>query len=233
MALTHLACGVNFNKPCIVRVTALGPDCKPLIGSDGLPVKSVSGCIGNISTSPNIETNAPLEYKSACGSTCTTLEDCDELKYMDFGTFEIGTFDYSFLSIVTGQPITTLADGTAIGWGRRQGKVCPPGFAMEVFSKVATPSDECGGVVECYEHTLWPRIKNAHFGSTTRDGTTFQIMSFVSGRGHTNSKWGLGPYNQMPGQIPLPADIAEWRNLWVDAAGVCLPVPTPDCVQRA
>lgn len=231
--LTSLIGCAGKARTCVGRITKLGPDCKPVIDTDGTPIDAVFGCIVNIAHEPNIDTKEPLELKSSCSDVCVELPDCDDEKRVDFTTFEIGVWDYNFLSIATGQPITTLADGTAIGWGRRLGKICPDGFALELWSKVATKKNECtDNVQQCYWHEIFPRITSVHIGGASRGENDFHTMTFSGGRGYANNNWGMGPLGIMPGGVPLPPDVAEYMNLWVDVNGVCLPLPAISCPQR-
>jgi hypothetical protein len=228
---SFVGCSVGKAFACTVRITAL-KNCKPVIDpTTGQPFSVVMECITGINTSPfRVEGNDVAPATSCPGKVCWTIKGCTVEKYMQFDRLEFQGWDFDLVALMTANATMTINGNVTIGMDRLTEKTCDIAFALEIWSRVGLPEELCTSNDETLAfYELYPNVKDAQLGGSTRDDTTAGTMVIESARSYPNPAWGIGPYGRQPGGLPLPAKAIERLAFWVDAAGIALPIPVATC----
>lgn len=98
--------------------------------------------------------------------------------------------DPGLLTLMTGQPVVTSADGTVVGFDAR--RVPAQSFALEVWSKLA--GSVCDGSVQRYGYTLFPFLKGGTV-SGFKFGDGLVSFNVTGSRTRREPQWSVGPYD--------------------------------------
>lgn len=127
--------------------------------------------------------------------------------------------DPDLINLLSGQDRVLNADGVAVG-NEAVLKRPPVNFAMEVWSKLATPIDNYR-----YGYTLFPRLKGGRISGFSF-GNSAVSFTVTGARTYRNSKWGYGPYDLTwngLGWDTTPWDTSEWDAVSPSSCGGVAP----------
>jgi hypothetical protein len=129
--------------------------------------------------------------------------------------------DPDLISLMTGQPVVTNANGDIVGFDANTGiDLDSFGFALEVWSRLAGSACDPSGNRK-WGYTPFPFLKGGRLGgfSFENGAVTFSIQGAQTRDGNG---WGVGPYDVDRDELGLPAPLAtplgtntHWRNVIV------------------
>jgi hypothetical protein len=109
--------------------------------------------------------------------------------------------DPSLISLFTGQPVVTNANGDIVGFDARTGiDLDGFGFALEVWSKIAGSACDPSGRRK-WGYTVFPFIKGGRLGGFSFENAAVQF-SITGAQTRDGAAWGTGPFRVDRGAGP-------------------------------
>lgn len=129
--------------------------------------------------------------------------------------------DPDLVSLLTGQPVVTNAEGDIVGFDAQTGiDLDGFGFALEVWSKIAGSSCDVSGNRK-WGYTVFPFLKGGRIGGFSFENGAVQFT--ISGaQTRDGNGWGAGPFDVDRDELGAPAPLftplaanTHYRNILV------------------
>jgi len=172
-----------------LRATRLDGCGNPVLGPDSTVV--TKGYI-SVALTANIEEGEEISITNANGDVCVLDTPCPKLQNY---SVEITFCDVNpaLFNLMSGQPLVTNG-GDTVGFRMNSDvNACDSGFALELWTGVAT--EACApGAGQSYGYILLPFLQGGVLGDFTVEnaGINFVLTGAVTKKG---SGWGVGPYD--------------------------------------
>jgi len=182
-------CFTPFKVPR-VRVTRLNSCGQVVTGSCS---QVVSDGIISVEITKNYEDREEFFVKNGDGQFCVRETNPPILKWIDL-TLTFCNVDPDIVNIVAAEPLYSSNDAAAtkIGWSTDEGSSANVNFALEGWTRLSGSGVLCTGGQE-YGYFLWPWVVEGTIGDMTLENGVANFT--VTARTHSNSLWGVGPYN--------------------------------------
>lgn len=184
-------CFTPFKIPR-VRVTRLDA-CSRVVTGDCSQV--VTDGIISVEMTKNYEDREEFFIKNGDGNFCVRETNPPILKWIDL-VLTFCNVDPDIVNIIAGEPLITSddEDETKIGWATEEGSVSDVNFALEGWTRLSQASNSCSGSggIE-YGYVLFPWVVEGTIGDMTLENGVANFV--VNARTHSQSLWGVGPYN--------------------------------------
>lgn len=182
-------CFTPFKIPR-VRVTRLNSCGQVVTGSCS---QVVTDGIISIEMTKNYEDREEFFVKNGDGQFCVRETNPPILKWIDL-TMTFCNVDPDIVNIVAAEPLYTdnSSSATKIGWSTDEGSSANVNFALEGWTRLSGSGVLCTGGQE-YGYWLWPWVVEGTIGDMTLENGVANFV--VTGRTHSSSLWGVGPYN--------------------------------------
>jgi hypothetical protein len=182
-------CFTPFKIPR-VRVTRLNSCGQVVTGSCS---QVVSDGIISVEMAKNYEDREEFFVKNGDGQFCVRETNPPILKWIDL-TLTFCNVDPDIVNIVAAEPLYSSNDAAAtkIGWSTDEGSSANVNFALEGWTRLSGSGVLCTGGQE-YGYFLWPWVVEGTIGDMTLENGVANFT--VTARTHSNSLWGVGPYN--------------------------------------
>jgi hypothetical protein len=182
-------CFTPFKIPRI-RVTRLNSCGQVVTGSCS---QVVSDGIISVEMAKNYEDREEFFVKNGDGQFCVRETNPPILKWIDL-TLTLCNVDPDIINIVAAEPLYSSNDtaATKIGWSTDETSSANVNFALEGWTRLSGSSVLCTGGQE-YGYFLWPWVVEGTVGDITLENGAMSLT--ITARTHSNSLWGVGPYN--------------------------------------
>lgn len=199
---------IGQHSVCVMRAARLGADCAPVGGpSSGI----VTAAIVTATSTPEYRDTRRIEPTNGCGAIGFTYEEVG-CKLRETLTGELLFHDWEMQQLLFGGTLVFGAaggpfDGQVIGWA---GPSCPEEVPDSVYLEfiVKNASQDLG---ECQvAGSEYPTYTGHIFGKAqlTTGATTFNDQNInvpFDGFATKNPNLVLGPWNDWPGEGPIPS----------------------------
>jgi hypothetical protein len=182
-------CFTPFKIPRI-RVTRLNSCGQVVTGSCS---QVVTDGIISVEMTKNYEDRQEFFVKNGDGQFCVRETNPPILKWIDL-VVTLCNVDPDIVNIMAAEPLYSSNDAAAtkIGWSTAEDSSSNSNFALEGWTRLSGNSALCTGGTE-YGYFLWPWVVEGTIGDMTLENGVANFT--ISARTHSNSLWGVGPYN--------------------------------------
>jgi hypothetical protein len=182
-------CFTPFKIPRI-RVTKLNSCGQVVTGSCS---QVVSDGIISIEMTKNYEDREEFFVKNGDGQFCVRETNAPQLKWIDL-VITMCNVDPDIVNLVAAEPLYTddSAAAVKIGWSTTEGSTANVNFALEGWTRLSGSGVACTGGTQ-YGYVLFPWVVEGTIGDMTLENGVANFV--VNARTHSNSLWGVGPYN--------------------------------------
>jgi hypothetical protein len=182
-------CFTPFKIPRI-RVTKLNSCGQVVTGSCS---QVVSDGIISIEMTKNYEDREEFFVKNGDGQFCVRETNAPQLKWIDL-VITMCNVDPDIVNLVASEPLYTddSAAAVKIGWSTTEGSTANVNFALEGWTRLSGSGVACTGGTQ-YGYVLFPWVVEGTIGDMTLENGVANFV--VNARTHSNSLWGVGPYN--------------------------------------
>lgn len=203
-----------------LRVTRLDGCGNPVLGPESAVV--TKGFI-SVALTANTEEGEEISVTNADGDTCVLDTPCPKLRNY---SVEITFCDVNpiLFTLMSGQPVVMNGTDTVGFRMNSDVRACDSGFAVELWTGVAT--DTCGTDGVSYGYLLLPFLQGGLLADFTVENAAinFTLTGAVTKKG---SGWGVGPYDVVLDDDDLPSPllvaIDEKDHLHVQVTSVAPP----------
>lgn len=173
-----------------IRVTQLSSCGVPVTGCSTV----VSDGIISVEMAKEYEDREEFFVKNGDGVFCVRETNPPILKWINL-TLTLCNVDPEMYNIMTADPLV-LDDAVSpksTGWSTQENSAANTNFALEGWTRLTSLSSgaSCTGGVE-YGYTLFPWVVETTLGDVTFENGAVSFT--MTGRTHSNSLWGTGPY---------------------------------------
>lgn len=207
-----------------LRVTRLDGCGNPVLGPDSVVV--TKGFI-SVALTANIDEGEEINITDASGDTCVLDTPCP--KFQNYGVeVQFCGVNPALFNLMSGQPV--VANGVDTVGFRMNSEIsaCDSGFALEMWTGVA--SDACEpGAGQQFGYILLPFLRSGVLGDFTVENAAINF-TLTGAQTKKGSGWGVGPYDVIntagvPGPLAEPITVGD--HLHMEAT--TLAPPEPDC----
>ena len=182
-------CFTPFKIPRI-RVTKLNSCGQVVTGSCS---QVVSDGIISIAMTKNYDDREEFFVKNGDGQFCVRETNAPQLKWIDL-VITMCNVDPDIVNLVASEPLYSddSAAAVKIGWSTTEGSTANVNFALEGWTRLSGSGVACTGGTQ-YGYVLFPWVVEGTIGDMTLENGVANFV--VNARTHSNSLWGVGPYN--------------------------------------